>query len=405
MRNTSLTAPSSFLALAIAVVANIESLAAAPAALLTTDSRFDNAEIIAVDTDANLTIKVSNRAHELVVPMRRLVRWGSFDTAKGGHRARLARGGELVGHSIKIDNREVTLVSDLWDVVTLPRSAVTAVIFDMPGDGASTRALEERIQNAPADNDTLLLSNGDRLTGRLGSFADDKLTLKTEEMAFVVERSRAAAVVFGHRATGEPKRGIQTWIGLRDGSRFLADRFTVRDGQATIELATASTVSLKIDAITALQPIGGDTVYLSDLNDASYRHIPFLSLAWDYARDRNVTGGPLLADGRLHLKGLGMHSAARITYDLAGEYRAFQAEAGIDDSTGGRGSVTCRVFVDEGAGKWQLKYDSPVIRGGDKPIPVEVELGGVKRLSLLVDFADRGDVLDHINWLDARLVK
>jgi hypothetical protein len=184
----------------------------------------------------------------------------------------------------------------------------------------------------------------------------------------------------------------------------LADRFTINDAKATIEFAAATPVSLSLDAIVALQPIGGDTVYLSDLDDAGYRHIPFLSLAWDYARDRNVSGGPLVADGRLHLKGIGLHSAARITYDLDGEYRAFESELAIDDSTGGRGSVTCRVFVDDGSGKWQLKYESPVIRGGGKPIPVEIDLAGIKRLSLLVDFADRGDVLDHVNWLNARLV-
>ena len=59
----------------------------------------------------------------------------------------------------------------------------------------------------------------------------------------------------------------------------------------------------------ALQPIGGDTVYLSDLKDAGYRHIPFLSLPWVYRLDSNVDGGPLVADKRLYLKGLGMHSA------------------------------------------------------------------------------------------------
>jgi hypothetical protein len=112
-----------------------------------------------------------------------------------------------------------------------------------------------------------------------------------------------------------------------------------------------------------------------------------------------------VANGRLYLKGLGMHSAARISYDLADGYRAFQSELAIDDSTGGRGSVTCRVFVDEGTGKWQLKYESPIVRGRDKPIPVEVGLAGAKRISLLVDFADRGDELDHLDWLDARFVK
>jgi hypothetical protein len=36
---------------------------------------------------------------------------------------------------------------------------------------------------------------------------------------------------------------------------------------------------------------------------------------------------------------------------------------------------------------------------------VEVDLTGAKRVSLLVDFADRGDELDHVNWLDARMIR
>jgi hypothetical protein len=39
------------------------------------------------------------------------------------------------------------------------------------------------------------------------------------------------------------------------------------------------------------------------------------------------------------------------------------------------------------------------------PVPVSVDLGGAKRLDLVVDFADRADELDRANWLNARLVK
>jgi hypothetical protein len=102
-----------------------------------------------------------------------------------------------------------------------------------------------------------------------------------------------------------------------------------------------------------------------------------------------------------------MHSAARITYHLDGAYQRFQSELAIDDSTAGRGSVTCRVFLsrDDGSGQWEAKYESPVIRGGQKPLAIDVPLAGAKRISLLVDFADRGDEQDDVNWLDARLVK
>ena len=36
---------------------------------------------------------------------------------------------------------------------------------------------------------------------------------------------------------------------------------------------------------------------------------------------------------------------------------------------------------------------------------VSVDVTGAKRLRLLVEFADHGDVQDHANWLDARVVR
>ena len=65
-----------------------------------------------------------------------------------------------------------------------------------------------------------------------------------------------------------------------------------------------------------MQPLGGRAVYLSDLKPAEYRQTPFLDLPWPYRADRNVTGGMLRRGGRLYLKGLGVHSAARLVYAI-----------------------------------------------------------------------------------------
>ena len=99
-----------------------------------------------------------------------------------------------------------------------------------------------------------------------------------------------------------------------------------------------------------------------------------------------------------------MHSAARLTYDLdpsrglspivaggtaevvaeqkgtvpfaARRFRAFAADVAIDDQTAGRGSALFRVYTDDGSGNWQLKYESPIVRGGAAPLPVSVDLAG-----------------------------
>jgi hypothetical protein len=337
----------------------------------------------------------------------KVVRWGNFSTAVGGHRVRLSSGGELIGHSLEIHEGEILVESALLENVRLPPGLASAVIFDMPADQETARLLEKRISAVAADADTLLFANGDQLTGQILDVAKDKLNFKSTVADLVVDRARVSALVFRReKSDGSVSAGKPIiWVGLRDGSRLLTRNVVIDERSARLDLDRQGTLSVETSAVIALQPIGGDVVYLSDLNDAGYRHIPFLSLTWDIRRDRDVTGGPLAVGGLRYLKGLGMHSAARITYNLDGEYHAFQSDLAIDDSTDGRGSVTCRVFTDDGSGQWRIKYESPVIRGGEKPVSVNVDLAGAKRISLLVDFADRGDEQDHVNWLDARLVR
>ena len=110
------------------------------------------------------------------------------------------------------------------------------------------------------------------------------------------------------------------------------------------------------------------------------------------------------------MKGIGVHSAAAVGLQplpspfgrgAGGEGRSVsRLHVGIDDSTSSRGSVIFRVLVDG-----HERFASPILRGGDAPVPVSVDVRGAKKLELFVDYADRADVLDHVDWLDARLTQ
>ena len=39
------------------------------------------------------------------------------------------------------------------------------------------------------------------------------------------------------------------------------------------------------------------------------------------------------------------------------------------------------------------------------PQAVSIDLAGAKQLDLVVDYGEAGDVMDHADWLNARLVK
>ena len=100
------------------------------------------------------------------------------------------------------------------------------------------------------------------------------------------------------------------------------------------------------------------------------------------------------------VKGIGMHSRSQITYTLDGTHRWLDGVVGIDDEAKGQGSVVFRVETD---GK--VRFNSGLLRGIDAPVKLgRISIQGARRLTLIVEFADRGDILDHADWGDVRLV-
>jgi hypothetical protein len=152
-------------------------------------------------------------------------------------------------------------------------------------------------------------------------------------------------------------------------------------------------------------------VWLSDLPHLGYKHIPFVSVERPLGIDQSILGSRL-RHGRagpeqkeaVFRKGLGMPSASRVAYDVAG-YRRFEAELAIDEHACAKGSVVFKVLLEASSGEWQTAQESPIIRGGDMPLPISIDLRSAARMALLVEFAERGDECDYANWLHARLVK
>src|SRR5262249_27238815 len=127
----------------------------------------------------------------------------------------------------------------------------------------------------------------------------------------------------------------------------------------------------------------------------------FLKLAWPLRIDRSVSGGFLTLRGVEYPRGLGVHSRNSVTYRLDGKFRWFHAILGVDDDTGGKGSVVFEVLAD---GK--RTYKSEVLTGTSAPVSIErLDVSGVKALMLRVDYATQGDIQDHANWCDALLIR
>jgi len=330
-----------------------------------------------------------------------VVRFGTWHELARGPLVLLADGSILAAEVVSLDRRSVELDWRLGGEMKLAGELVRAIAIQTPADRLRREQLLDALADSSASSDQLALVNGDWWVGTLESLAGGKLRFLTTVGPTAVELRRVRAISFHPGPVHPPRpRGFHAAAGFRDGSRLMLASLRIEAEHLEGVTAGGLTIRTSADALVALQPLGGRVTYLSDLAPAEYRHVPYLDLSWPFQRDRNVRGGWLRAGGRLYLKGLGVHSASRLTYRLDQPYRRFEAELAIDDHTGGRGSVGFRIFID---GK--LRYTSPVIRGGQAPVPVAVDLAGAKRLDLVVDYGEEADVLDDADWLEARLVR
>jgi hypothetical protein len=133
-----------------------------------------------------------------------------------------------------------------------------------------------------------------------------------------------------------------------------------------------------------------------------------LGRLYEPRRDQSLLGGSLWlsrsdAEGRLARarfeKGLSLHSRCEVVYRLPTTFRQFVAEAGIDPRVRDGGNVKLIVVGDE-----KRLFESDLVRG-EPAKSLRIDLAGVNRLTILVDFGRDLDVGDFVNLGDARLLK
>jgi hypothetical protein len=289
---------------------------------------------------------------------------------------------------------------------SLPLSAVSVIWLTAPDGTDDPVLLRRRLLTGQRARDTVLLRNGDTLEGVLTGLDKNAVTLEVNRKPVSTVRAKVAAVALSTdlAATLRP-RGRHGRLVLADGTRVSLAKAACADG-ATLTGTTLfdAAVCVPLGQVVSLSVFQGCAVYLSDLKPRRTLETRYLDLTWPLVPDGSADGRDLRLGGGTYAKGLGMHGASRVTYDLGGGYRRFEALAGIDDQagdeqTGRQGSARIRVLAD---GK--VLVDRPVsARTG--PVAVRADVTGARELTLVVDFGKRGGVQDRVDWADARLVK
>jgi len=348
------------------------------------------------------------------VPVEKLVRWSTPAANYVRSEAILADGSRLVladswggKSSLELVNEKISLTTESLGDIEISPAQLRAVLLNAPTDALRHTKFLSKLLSDTTPLDQVYLTNGDALSGRVTEISSSPAADETVVLLLMAGQSETVEVpskkIAGIRWKStriDAAEGMLV-VGLRDGSSLDTNSLSTADGRFSAKLACGISISGEISDVVHLRSLGSRVIYVTDIEPDDYRHEPYLDIKWPYRRDRNVLGGPLVVKGHAYAKGVGVTTAARLSYQVPPDRLRFAASVAVDDAAEGRGSVVFRVYLRNG-GDWQLAFSSPVVRGGEVPQALSVDLAGAKEIALVTDYADRGDELDYADWLDAR---
>jgi hypothetical protein len=140
--------------------------------------------------------------------------------------------------------------------------------------------------------------------------------------------------------------------------------------------------------------------YVSDLPFAAERN-GWGPVERDLSNGENSAGdgGPMRIRGTAYDKGLGTHALSEVSVDIGGStYDRFTAYVGVDDEVSGAASVVFEVV-----GDGRVLARTGVLTPADAAQAIDVDVSGVRRLTLRATDGGDGINFDHADWADAQL--
>jgi hypothetical protein len=253
----------------------------------------------------------------------------------------------------------------------------------------------------------------------LGDITPEKIAFELDGDAVKVDRKKVAGFIYFRRENTDapkPRCVVQGHSGMS------ANVATMRLAGANLHIKTTVSAEFDwpLDDISVADYSAGKLAYLSDLEPASMKATPLIAqpVAATSAvknlephRDQSANGGPLTlivptsageptnSEVKSFAKGLAIRSRTELIYRLPAGYRRLNAVAGIDPLNRSYGNVRLEIYGDD------QPLMSADVAGNEPPTNVDVEIAGVKRLKIVVDYGANQGWGDWLNLCDLKVVK
>jgi len=290
-----------------------------------------------------------------------------------------------------------------WREITSSMAAGDVIVIRK----TSTRTVEQG-ENEPR---TVTEQALDQHEGTLLDVTATSVLFQLEGEKVPIRREKLEGLVYFHPAKSQFSPPLARLIDT-GGSTWLVRELSFADGQFSATSLGNVSFQLPAAAVSKIDFSIGNVALLSDLEadtgmgDISLSLQP-TAMTYKFSRVFQVRSRPPLgADGfriggQRFENGLSLHSPVKLVYRVPEGFRRFYAIAGVDDSVVAPGQFN---FVVLGDGK-ELARHSFAVDQKRQPIPLALDVTGVRRLSIVLEPADGQDIGDQLDLCEARFTK
>jgi hypothetical protein len=322
----------------------------------------------------------------------------------------MADGSQVYAAQFTVTSGQVAIQLLTGQKLTMPTLAVRSVRFR---DHAAAPKLAQQwteITSARITADAIIVRRAeslDHLEGIIRDVTDENVQFEFEGKTIAAKRSKVDGILYYHPMAGDLPNRLAQVVDV-SGSRWSAKSVQAAPDRFDLTTVSGVNVSLGVDQVTKIDFSSGNTVWLDDLEPESFQWRPYvasklpndlLSKLFDPRSPGGRGNATLVLGGQNFEKGLSLNSRMELVYRLTEDFRRCQALVGIDDRVREGGNVRLVISGDD------KELFSQAITGHDEPFPLDLDITGVKRLKIVVDFGDELDIADHLNLCEARLTK
>lgn len=325
----------------------------------------------------------------------------------------------LVGTHVRLKNGVASLEALNRAEITIPNKVIRSLRFRKQdeelqkqwgaiaaAESAGDQLVVRKVAGEGAPNPGSVVL--DQLEGVIHGVTASEVAFEFDGEQINVSLEKVEGIIFHQRLMTQPPDPI---CRVRDesGSEWNVQSMQFTDGRLSLQTVTGVRGDIHWDQVLEVDFTAGNLVYLSDMKVESMEWRPFLvtpvtpptlSKWFGVRRDQTLHGSVLTLGGQSYEKGLALHSRSTISFRLTKDYQHFQAVAGIDERFRSTANLKLTITGDE---RILLERN---LRGSDPPAELDLDIRGVRRLKILVDFGeDRSDAGDHLLLCNARVTK